>query len=224
MKRLLLAWIVVIAVSGIAVAQDFPRVEVYGGYSAQRLGISDEDLDLITSIMEGSFEEICPGCDSSVSSSRFLKKGFEGAFAVNINSYFGIVADVRYGFDDIITGRVSNNDDIDVNATIEYKDLAVLGGPRFAFRTERVTPFVHALFGMDRGKVNSVLAGTETDSSEEEDTGLGIVVGGGFDLNLGDTVAIRLGQVDYYLTRHDEDFLNNISFSGGIVFRFGWTY
>lgn len=224
MKRLLSALIAVIAVSGIAVAQDFPRVEIYGGYSAQRLGIADEDLDSITSIIEGGFEEICPGCDSSVSSSRFLKKGFEGAFTVNVNSYFGIVADVRYGFDDIITGRVSNNSDIDVNAAIEYKDLAVLGGPRFAFRTERVTPFVQALFGMDRGIVHSALTGTQTDSSEDEDTGLGIVVGGGFDLNLGDTVALRLGQVDYYLTRHNEESLNNISFSGGVVFRFGWTY
>ncbi len=223
MKRLLLAWIVVVAVSGMAVAQDFPRFEIYGGYSAQRLGISDDDLDSITSIMEEEFELICPGCDSSVTSSKFLKKGFEGAFTVNVNSYFGIAVDVRYGFDDIITGRVSNGSDLDINANIEYKDLAILAGPRFAFRTERVTPFVHALFGMDRGKVKSVLAGTETDSWENEETGLGIAVGGGFDVNLGNTVALRLAQVDYYLTRYNEEIMNNISFSGGIVFRFGWV-
>jgi len=223
MKRLLLAWIVVLALSGVAVAQDFPRFEIYGGYSAQRLGISDDDLNSITSIMEEEFELICPGCDSSVTSSKFLKKGFEGAFTVNVNSYFGIAVDVRYGFDDLITGRVSDNSEIDVNGTIEYKNLAILAGPRLAFRSERVTPFVHALFGMDRGKVNYTLTGTQTDSGEMEDTGLGIALGGGFDVNLGDTVALRLAQVDYYLTRYNEEFRNNISFSGGIVFRFGWV-
>jgi len=223
MKRILLALIAVIAVSGMAIAQDFPRFEVYGGYSAQRLGISDEDLDFITSLIEGGFDDICPACDSSVTSSRFLKKGFEGAFAVNVNSVFGIVVDVRYGFDDIVTGSISNGDDIDVNAKIKYTDMAVLGGPRFAFRSRRVTPFAHALFGMDRGKLRVELSGTETGSEEEEDTGLGMALGGGIDLNLGDTVALRLGQVEYYLTRYNEEYLGNISFSGGIVFRFDWV-
>lgn len=219
MKRCFLALILTVFISGIAVAQDFPRVEIYGGYSAQRLGITDDE---ITSIME---EEIgCLSCDSFLSSSRFLKKGFEGALTVNVNSYFGFVADIRYGFDDILTGNVTNNDDVDVNATIKYTDLSVMGGPRFAFRSDRVTPFVHALFGMDRGKISYETTGTSTDSGEIESTGIGIAVGGGFDVNLGDTVALRLGQVDYYLTRHNEEFLKNVAFSGGIVFRFGWTY
>ncbi|MBN2317859.1 MAG: outer membrane beta-barrel protein [Acidobacteria bacterium] len=224
MKRFLIALVLAASISGIAVARDFPRVEIYGGYSAQRLGITDENLDSITSGMEEDFELICPGCESSVSSSRFLKKGFEGAFAVNVTSYFGLVFDVRYGFDDIVTGSVTNNDDTDVNATIKYTDLSVMGGPRFAIRTGSVTPFVHALVGMDRGKVSYELTGTSTESGEEENDGIGVAVGGGFDVNLGDTVALRLGQVDYYLTRHNEEFLKNIAFSGGIVFRFGWVY
>jgi opacity protein-like surface antigen len=224
MKRFLFALILAFMISGVAVAQDFPRVEIYGGYSAQRLGITDEDLNSITSGIEEDLDLICPGCDSSVTSDRFLKKGFEGAFAVNVNSYFGFVVDVRYGFDDIVTGNVSNGDDIDVGATIKYTDLAVMGGPRFAFRSRSVTPFVHALFGMDRGKVSYALTGTSAESGEEEDTGFGLAVGGGFDVNLGDTVALRLGQVDYYLTRHNEEYLKNIAFSAGIVFRFGWVY
>jgi opacity protein-like surface antigen len=225
MKRFLFALVLAVFISGVAVAQDFPRIEIYGGYSAQRLGIADDELDSITSTMQGAFGDICSGCESSVSSNRFLKKGFEGAFAVNVNSIFGIVVDVRYGFDDIVTGSVTNNDDIDVNAAIKYKDLSVMGGPRFAFRSEKVTPFVHALFGMDRGKVSYELTGTTAESGDIGDSnGIGIAVGGGFDVNLGDTVAVRLGQVDYYLTRHNEEFLKNVTFSGGIVFRFGWVY
>ena len=224
MKRFLFALVLAVFISGIAVAQDFPRVEIYGGYSAQRLGITDDELDSITSGMQDAFGDICSGCESSISSNRFLKKGFEGAFAVNVNSIFGIVVDVRYGFDDIVTGSVTNNDDIDVNAAIKYTDLSVMGGPRFAFRTRSVTPFVHALFGMDQGKVSYELTGTTTGSDDETDSGIGVAVGGGFDVNLGDTVALRLGQVDYYLTRHNEEFLKNVTFSGGIVFRFGWVY
>ena len=225
MRRLLFAAVLIVSLSGLAVAQDFPRFEIFGGYSAQRLGISDEDFGVITSGMEEDFALICNGCDSSISSSRFLKMGFEGAFAVNINSVFGIVFDVRYNSDDIVTGDVTDNQDVNVSTKYKYEDLAVLAGPRFAFRNnERVTPFVHALFGLDRGKLSYNVTGVDMDPWEMDDSGLGISVGGGLDVNLGDTVAIRLAQVDYYLTRHNEEFRNNIDFSGGIVFRFGWDY
>jgi opacity protein-like surface antigen len=221
MKRFLFASILIMFVSGMAAAQDFPRFEIFGGYSAQRLGT--EYLDGIISGMEDDFAFICEGCDSSIASSRFLKMGFEGAFAVNVNSVFGIVVDVRYNRDDIVTGAVTNNDDIDISANYKYTDLAVLAGPRFAFRnSEKVTPFVHALFGLDHGKLAYDWTGTNPGSGEFKSNGIGIAVGGGFDVNFGDTIALRLAQVDYYLTRHNEDFLKNIAFSGGIVFRFGW--
>ena len=34
MKRLLFLLVFAVTISGVAVAQDFPRVEIYGGYSA----------------------------------------------------------------------------------------------------------------------------------------------------------------------------------------------
>ena len=151
--------------------------------------------------------------------------GFNGSLAINISSVFGIVVDVRYNTDDIVTGTVTNNDDIDIHVNYKYTDFAVLAGPRLAFRnSEKVTPFVHALIGLDRGKFSYDLTGTVTDSSEEVSNGLGVAVGGGFDANLGDNVALRLAQVDYYLMTHYEELIKNIAFSGGIVFRFGWTY
>jgi opacity protein-like surface antigen len=225
MRRLFFALVATVFVSGMAAAQDFPRLEIFGGYSAQRLGITDQDLDSITSGMEEDFAYICDGCDSSISSSRYLKMGFEGAVTVNVNSVFGLVFDVRYNRDNIVTGDVTNGDDIDLSVKYKYEDLAVMGGPKFAMRSsERVTPFVHALFGLDHGKLAYDVSGTETYSNDEKSDGIGIAVGGGFDVNLGDTVALRLGQVDYYLTRHNEEFLKNVDFSAGIVFRFGWDY
>lgn len=225
MKRVLCATVLLLMIPVMSLAQDFPRYEIYGGYSAQRLGIADEDLDEIVAIIREGFSEIGSGYDSYVSSSRFLKKGFEGAMTVNVNRILGITVDARYNKDSIIKGEIP---DLDTSAIIEYKDFSVLAGPRFALRnSERVTPFAHALFGLDRGTISGgvTFAGEGAGTlSEEKSSGIGIAIGGGLDVNLGDHVALRLAQVDYYLTRHYEEFLKNVAFSGGIVFRFGWDY
>jgi len=219
MKRFLFASLLIVLFSSMAVAQDFPRVELFGGYSVQRLGLSDNTLNEISSGLEEILGDA--GYTVSVTNSRYLKKGFEGAVAININSVFGIVGDVRYVFDDVI--RIDIQDQ-SATAKIKFTDLAVLAGPRFSLRSsERVTPFAHALVGLDRWKVSGSVDGQSIDSSES-DSGLGIALGGGLDVNLGDTVAIRLFQADYYLTRHQEELLNNMELSAGIVFRFGRGY
>ena len=223
MKRLLFASFLIILFSGMAVAQDFPRVELYGGYSAQRMGISDYTFDAISSDLEGLLTDA--GYTVTVTNSRFLKKGFEGAATFNLNSVFGFVADFRYVYDDVIQIDIQ---DQDISANIKFTNLAVLGGPRFAFRSnEKVTPFAHVLVGLDRWKVSGegYVEGQSFSASESIfDNGLGVACGGGFDVNLGDTVAIRLIQADYYLTRHQEERLDNLELSAGIVFRFGWGY
>jgi opacity protein-like surface antigen len=223
MKRLLFASFLIILFSSIAVAQDFPKVELYGGYSVQRMGISDDAFDAISSDLEGLLTDA--GYTVTVTNSRFLKKGLEGAVTFNINSVFGFVADFRYVYDDVIQIDIQ---DQDISANIKFTNLAVLGGPRFAFRSnEKVTPFAHVLVGLDRWKVSGegYVEGQSFSASESIfDNGLGVAFGGGFDVNLGDTVAIRLIQADYYLTRHQEERLDNLELSAGIVFRFGWGY
>jgi opacity protein-like surface antigen len=150
MKRLLFASFLIILFSGMAVAQDFPRVELYGGYSAQRMGISDYTFDAISSDLEGLLTDA--GYTVTVTNSRFLKKGFEGAATFNLNSVFGFVADFRYVYDDVIQIDIQ---DQDISANIKFTNLAVLGGPRFALRSSgKVTPFAHVLVGLDRWKVS----------------------------------------------------------------------
>jgi hypothetical protein len=72
MKRFLFAAVLMVLVCGVAVGQDFPKVEVFGGYSLLRLGISNSDLDaMVTSI-----EEAAPaGTIITASSSKLMMKG-----------------------------------------------------------------------------------------------------------------------------------------------------
>ena len=84
MKRFLFASLLIVLFSSMAFAQDFPRVELFGGYSVQRLGISDSTLDEISSDLEEML--VNAGYTVNVTNSRFLKKGFDGAF-VTVHQY-----------------------------------------------------------------------------------------------------------------------------------------
>ena len=221
-KRFIFASLLVILFSCTVFAQDFPRVELFGGYNAQRMGLSDDDLDTISADLEEMLTDF--GYTVNITNSRFIKKGFEGAVAFNINSVFGIVTDFRYVFDDIIQIDIQ---DEDASANFKFTNYSVMAGPRFSIRSsEKVTPFAHVLAGLDRWKVSGEgsVGGQSVDSAESVfDNGLGVAFGGGFDVNLGHTIAIRLVQADYYLTRHQEEMLNNLDLAAGIVFRFGWS-
>jgi hypothetical protein len=71
-----------------------------------------------------------------------------------------------------------------------------LFGPRLVFRKSRVTPFVHAMFGGIRDGVGSTtILGVTTPAVAS--TGLGMGIGGGFDINVSERLALRLPQFDW---------------------------
>lgn len=75
-----------------------------------------------------------------------------------------------------------------------------LFGPQFNFRaTERVNPFVHALFGAAHDRTYARLG---TARAIIADTGFAMALGGGVDAKLNDTVSFRIFQTDYLLTRY----------------------
>jgi opacity protein-like surface antigen len=96
-----------------------------------------------------------------------------------------------------------------------------MAGPRFSYRgNERVTPFAHALIGLDHIRLSGEAEG-EGELMRNTNNGLGFALGGGLDVNLSESVAIRLIQADYYLTRHEGDSMNNMNLAFGVVFRIG---
>jgi opacity protein-like surface antigen len=137
-------------------AQDYPKAEVFGGYSyvrAQGLNVN----------------------------------GWDAAVAGNVNDWFGVKAD--FG------GYYKNGESL----------YSFLFGPQFSYRKdERVTPFVHTLFG-----------GVHATG----DTSFAWAIGGGLDVKVADYVAVRIIQADYLGTRFGGTTQNNARLSFGIVFR-----
>jgi hypothetical protein len=93
-------------------------------------------------------------------------------------------------------------------------DYTFLFGPTVNIRTPHATPFVHALFGVDRFHV-AALGGSIND------TAFAMALGGGVDIPLKGMFSIRAGQVDWLRGSHFNNTQNNFRFSTGVVFRFG---
>jgi outer membrane protein OmpA-like peptidoglycan-associated protein len=127
------------------------------------------------------------------------ENGWGLAATYNLNRYFGLTAD--FGG--------------------HYSDQANFGtfmfGPKVMYRGEHVTPFGELLVGLAR------LSPEGRDSAH----GLGVAVGGGFDLNIAKRVAWRVIQADYIRQQHNFSSglgvgsLDGARVQGGLVFMLG---
>ena len=185
MKKVMLAALLFMGSIATVMAQDKPKVEVFGGYSF--LHTSDSGVSLNSN-------------------------GASGSIAFNANEWFGVVGDVGYyhGNPDVFGTDVSVN-------TFSY-----LFGPKIAMRhNEKFTPFLQALFGGARQKTTVNLSGISSSGSENA---FAMALGGGFDVKVANSVAIRLVQAEYVLTKFtdaDDNRQNSVRISTGVVFRFG---
>jgi len=142
--------------------------------------------------------------------------GWDSEFQFNINKLLGITADIGGNY-----GRLEPN--IKNSHTYTY-----VFGPTFSFRREHATIFGHTLFGENSTNIITT-AGAGTSNST---SAFAMAWGGGLDLNVNKTFAIRLGQLDWLYTRHDlslvnvnglqlKDHQNNIRYAGGITINLG---
>jgi opacity protein-like surface antigen len=82
---------------------------------------------------------------------------------------------------------------------------------------EKVTPFVHALFGGVHESASAL-------GMSGSDSAFAMALGGGFDANINKNFAFRVVQAEYVLTKFSDgnkDRQNGVRISTGIVFRFG---
>ncbi len=183
--------------------QETPKAELFGGYSYFH---SEGGSDL---------------------------HGWNGSIAVNLNKWFGVVADFSGHYDSnsssISTiflpdpGFPTASIRIDADTNIH----SFLFGPRFSYREkEAITPFAHALIGFSRvhseGTFTTTTGSTTvTQTFSVSDTAFAAAFGGGLDLKLSDSFALRVVQADYVLTRFSGFTNHNARISTGLVFRFG---
>jgi opacity protein-like surface antigen len=145
---------------------------------------------------------------STPSYDSFHLNGGSVNVAYNFTNWLGAVADFG-GYADSNIGRIG------ASSTVS----SYLFGPRISYRrSRRFTPFGQVLFGAARTNASAF----ETTSSQNA---FAMTVGGGLDYRLADHWKIRPAQVEYLLTRFQEntsgnESQNNLRVSAGVVFSF----
>jgi len=127
--------------------------------------------------------------------SSFSGSGWNASGTGNFNNWFGVTAD--------FSGAYQNG----------VHSHAFLFGPVLSYRkSDRLTPFVHVLFGDTHVTVSGVPGSTD---------GFTTALGGGFDTKLANHVSWRIVQADWMLTHFSGDTQGkNARVSTGLIFRF----
>jgi hypothetical protein len=153
----------------------------------------------------GGYSYIHTGPGIAVSS--FNANGGVGSVAFNLNNWGSLVAEVG-------GVHVSHINGADVDANAE----TFLFGPRISlFSSSKLTPFAQVLAGFARSDASF----NRTTSSFN---GFALSPGVGLDWHATRHVGLRLGQVDYLLTRMptstNQVNWNNFRYSAGVLLRF----
>ncbi|MEK6302834.1 MAG: outer membrane beta-barrel protein [Acidobacteriota bacterium] len=207
MKRVFSILSLVLVCSLSAKAQDFPKAEVFGGYSylrADRVNFNGWNASVAGNLNSwfGLVADFSGHYDSASTRSEFTFPGFPG-----IPPFPGSSTIVKS----------------------EASFHTFLAGPRFSYRkNERITPFAHVLLGASRRHIDSevdfgVLGRTFFSLNN---TAFTAALGGGLDVAISKNIALRVVQADYMLTRNTlarsfGDTRSNGRVSIGLVFRFG---
>ena len=179
MRKFLWLLVVVLSFSASAMAQDTPTIEAFGGYQYLRAG----------------------------KGASINMQGWNGSVAVNLNDWFGIVADASGAY----TSRTG------VANTLSLHTFTF--GPQFTYRKDtRTQPFARLLFGATRA--NETFS-TFTLGPARANSTFTMILGGGMDFKINDRVSIRAGQLDWLQTKFRNSRQSNYRFSTGIVFKFG---
>jgi len=143
--------------------------------------------------------------------------GWNASATANITNWFGIEGDFsgHYGSPRIFGFEVP---------FVDVSSYTFMAGPKLTYRTNKVAPFAHFLLGAAR-------ASTGAFGYSLSDTAMAAVVGGGIDINVNKSLAIRAIQADYLMTRFQtgpqiafsgfDDRQNNFRLSAGLVLKLG---
>jgi opacity protein-like surface antigen len=143
--------------------------------------------------------------------------GWNASVTANITNWFGVEGDFsgHYGSPRIYGFEVP---------FVDVSSHTFMAGPKLTYRANTVAPFAHLLIGAAR-------ASTGAFGYSLSDTALATVVGGGIDINVSKSLAIRAIQADYLMTRFQtgpqiafsgfDDRQNNFRLSAGLVLKLG---
>lgn len=199
MRKFIAVAAIVLGVTLLASAQDVPAVEIFGGYSLFHFDKQDAD-------------SLAIGAGAPVGSFTINQNfhGWEGAVQFNVNKWLGAVAD--------FSGHYGTPVEVAGVGSVKASTYNFLFGPQVNIRGGKAKGFVHALFGG-----NHISAHTDPAGFSATDNAFAFAIGGGVDVNVTKTFAVRPGQFDYIYTNHDFGLghQNNFRFSAGVVLNLG---
>lgn len=217
----------------LANAQDYPKAEIFGGYSHVRVD-TQELGPLVTSLcsdIDAALPGSCPPGSVGVNNSFH---GWDAAAEINVNRWFGVKADFSGHYGKLITVSDPVQAGIDAlgitNLPPTIRSYSFLFGPVFSHRRNNTRAFAHALFGVNKIDTGTIgLSSVGLPDVSFSDDAFSMAFGGGVDVRVTDRFNVRLAQVDYVYTGHDFSLgapgvaahQNNVRFSAGIVISFG---
>jgi hypothetical protein len=203
---------IVLLFGTVAFAQDYAKVEVPLGYSYMRF--NPENSNIV---------------------SGFSLNGGGGGVTVFVNHAFGITAEFNgYGsLSKTFVFPATPNSACPVGCTVtaDANLFTYNVGPVLKYRSEHFEPFVETLFGGAHSNVYGNLlkacqATCGVTAGNPSNNAWDFIIGGGFDVPVTKSIAIRPAQFDFVLTRFGNSFTkgnqnqSNFRYQAGIVFRF----
>jgi hypothetical protein len=188
-------------------------------------------VPLILAAQEAPKAEIFGGYSYLRNSSNGFN-GWEGQATVNVGRYFGVTGDVSGHYRTVTAFSPVSG----FSGSANQRLYNFLFGPTVTARFNKHAVFGHALFGaahssLGAGVTIPIIGGISTGVNSA--TAFAMALGGGVDIGLTRTFAIRPAQVDYLYTRFSSvDALttglsssasghqNSFRYSAGIVIRF----
>lgn len=211
MSKFLFLAILIVSSASMAFAQgdDYHKVEVYGGYSHNRVdtGIDDSEPEL-----------------SDIINEREGFHGFNTSASFNVKRFVGLKADFSYHTKskNIPVGGTAASLDIDSSV------FNFLGGVQLKDNSKETTfkPFAHAMVGLAHGKneINfsdnfcaAIFPSPCINDFTDTDTGWAGAFGGGLDIRAGKRIDIRVIQLDYNPTGLFGSTQHNFRIGAGIA-------
>jgi opacity protein-like surface antigen len=216
MSRSFLCTCVVVVASifapSLALAQDYPRAEIFGGYSYLHIdtqGISSNSLINECNILAGG---TCPLTFG-------VHPGFNGWTAsgqYNLSRWLGVEANVSGTYGNIVTAKIAIPLPIPpLNLSIPDQHIYdFLFGPVISRRAHSYTVFAHGLIGGEHvGSGNFALAPVPiaVPPPSFSETDFAFALSGGLDIRITRHFSVRAGQFDYQFVSssgngHQNDF------------------
>lgn len=155
--------------------------------------------------------------------------GGGGSFTFNVNRWLGLKAELfGYGASTSLFTIPAGNPILPAGGTFAVSGnmFTYLFGPQIKYRAKKFQPFVHALFG---GAYSNTYANLYQQAGvigvAPGNNAFAMAFGGGLDIPITKTIAIRPFQVDYLMTRFgntlDTNNQHNFRYAGGITFYLG---